>query len=130
MELILDTNFIISSIKQKIPLFENLRNNFPEYKIIIPVEVIYEIEKIKDEKKSTTREKEAAELSLFLIKKGNYKNISLNSNSVDSGIMNYIIKNPISIVATMDRELKEKIKRKVRGAGFMVIRQKSRFIIE
>ena len=130
MELILDTNFIISSIKQKISLFENLKKDFPEYKIIIPVEVIYEIEKLKEDKKSTTREKEAAELSLFLIKKGNYKNISLNSNSVDSGLINYIIKNPEAIVATMDRELKEKIKRKIKGARFMVIRQKSRFIIE
>ena len=130
MELLLDTNFIVTSLKQKIPVFEILKKDFPEYKIIIPIEVIYELEKIKENNSSTIMERESAELSLFLIKKGNYQNISLGSKNVDSGIINYLIKHPKTIVATMDRELREKLKKKVSGVKFMLIRQKSRFVIE
>ncbi|MEM3113197.1 MAG: PIN domain-containing protein [Candidatus Pacearchaeota archaeon] len=130
MEILLDTNFILSGIKQKIQLFEVIRKDFPEYKIVIPTEIMDELEKIKESKKATLKERESAELSLFLIKKGGYKNIVLGSKNVDYGIISYTIKNPDIIIATLDRELKEKIKSKIKGVKFLTIRQKKKLILE
>ena len=130
MEILIDTNFILTSINQKIQLFENLKKEFPEYKITIPFEVLGELEKIKENKDSKIKERESAEIAIFLIKKQNIKFISLNSKNVDSGIVIYIIKNPGIIVATLDKELKERIRKKVPETEFLTIRQKTRILLE
>ncbi|MEM3074624.1 MAG: PIN domain-containing protein [Candidatus Pacearchaeota archaeon] len=130
MELILDTNFIISAFKNKIPLFDILREKFPEYKIIVPYGVIGELEKIVINKNLTytKKEKEISELALFLIKKNNLKVEVFGEGDVDTWILKYCVKNKC-VVATLDRQLRSKIKLKSPETKFLILRNISKIEI-
>jgi len=93
---LLDTNFILTCIKQKIDFFEELR--FMGFEIIIPDRVIDELKKLKQT------------LALKLLEKNNFKKIILIGKDVDNSIINYAKKNPEILVATLDKELSNKLK--------------------
>ena len=104
---ILDTNFILTCIKQKIDFFEDIR--FEGIQIIIPKQVINEIKKIADSKQKL-KFRENAKLALKLLEKNKFKKIDLGKGHVDKRIINYSKDNKNIIVATLDKELKNKIK--------------------
>ncbi|MEK6823875.1 MAG: PIN domain-containing protein [Nanoarchaeota archaeon] len=93
---LLDTNFILTCIKQKIDFFEELE--FMGLKILIPEEVIDELKKLKQSS------------ALKLLEKNNFSKINLAGKNVDNSIINYSKKNPEILVATLDRELQKKLK--------------------
>ena len=93
---LLDTNFILTCIKQKIDFFEELR--FMGFEIIIPDRVIDELKKLKQTS------------ALKLLEKNNFKKIILIGRDVDNSIINYAKKNPEIIIATLDKELSNKLK--------------------
>ena len=68
MKVILDTNFIISAILNKIQLVDVLLEMPEITDIIIPLEVLTELERIEQSSETTSSEKEAARLAEFLIK--------------------------------------------------------------
>ncbi len=103
---VLDTNFILSCIRKKIDFFEEIQ--FMGFKIIIPVQVTGEIKKIAEYGK--TRFKEEAKLALMLLKKNAFDEIDLHTKNVDNGIVRIAEKNKEYIIATLDREIKNKIK--------------------
>ena len=105
-KVILDTNFILTCIKQKIDFFEDLK--FMGTRVLIPKQVIKEIKSIINSKKKL-HFKEDAKLALKLLEKNSFKEIDLKEKNVDKGIVKYSKKNDV-IVATLDRELKNKIK--------------------
>jgi len=109
MKILLDTSFILTCLKEGIDFLE--AENFG--KLVLPSEVINELKKLKENKKG--EEKLRAELALDIIgkTKDSFEIIDLNSGHVDSGIINFV-KNRKIIVATMDKELKKKLKNKVR----------------
>jgi len=112
MDVLLDTNFILSCVKEKVDFL-----NADEFgTLILPEEV--EIEIMKVEKEGTKKDREAASLALKIIEKniGKIKMIELDNKDVDSGIVNYVRKNKI-IVATLDKELRERIKGKAEILG-------------
>lgn len=74
-QVLLDTNFIISCIKNKIDFFSELESNGIE--ILIPEEVIAELKGLKQE------------LALKLLEKNKFRKIKLNAKIVDKGIINY-----------------------------------------
>jgi len=100
-KVVLDTNFILSCIRKKIDFFEEIK--LMGLKPIIPEEVVSEITKFKEKKPE-------AELALKIIKKNNYKKIELGKGHVDKKIINYSKKYPEIIIATLDREIKNKTK--------------------
>jgi len=102
---ILDTNFILTCVKQKIDFFEFLENE--GIQAIIPQEVLEEVEKVKNSKKKMHFRKDA-ELAIKIIEKHEFEKISLNSKSVDNGIVKFARKNPEVIVATLDRIVKNR----------------------
>ena len=107
---LLDTNFILTCIKQKIDFFEELR--FMGFEIIIPDRVIDELKKLKQT------------LALKLLEKNNFKKIILIGKDVDNSIINYAKKNPEVLIATLDKELQEKLKNKkivIRGKRKLAI---------
>ncbi len=110
-KIILDTNFIISCIRNKIDFFEEL----VEYHILIPKQVLNELKKLN------------AELALKILErnKKSFLVIDFKKRYVDKGIINYVKKDPKVIVATIDRELKKKLKNPK-----MVIRNKKKLVIE
>ncbi|MCK9595951.1 PIN domain-containing protein [Candidatus Pacearchaeota archaeon] len=98
---VLDTNFILSAIRKKIDFFEKIQ--FMGFKILIPQQVIREIEKF-------TKSKPEAKLALVLLKNNSFGEIDLHSKNVDNGIVNLARKNENYAIATLDREMKNKIK--------------------
>jgi uncharacterized protein len=95
-QILLDTNFILTCMKNKIDFFDYL--DLEGYSIIIPEQIINELEKLKQES------------ALRLLEKNKFKKISLTGKIVDNSIINYARENPEIIIATLDREIKTKIK--------------------
>lgn len=115
---ILDTNFILTCIKQKIDFFEYLK--FMGIQILIPKQVIKEIKGIINSKKKL-HFKEDAKIALKLLEENPFKEIDLNEKCVDKGLIKFAKKNKDVIIATLDRELKNKIQN-----SKMVIREKKK----
>ena len=95
---LLDTNFILTCIKQKIDFFEDLE--FLGLEVLIPDGVIDELKKLKQTS------------ILKSLEKNNFNKIILTGKNVDNSIINYAKKNPEIFVATLDRELQKKLKNK------------------
>lgn len=111
-KILLDTNFIISCIKQKIDFFEELY--LMGIIIIIPEEVIKELKKLKRE----------SALNLLENVKDKFKTISLKGKNVDNAIINFAKENPDLIIATLDKGIQKKIRNKK-----MVIRDRRKLEI-
>ena len=103
---ILDTNFILTAIKYKIDFLDGIK--FLGLTPIIPIQVINELKKIIKSKKKG-KFKEHAELALKILQKKKIKKIDIKHDYVDKGILNYAKENKGIIIATMDRELKDKL---------------------
>ena len=119
---ILDTNFILTCVKQKIDFFEEIK--FMGMEILIPKQVINELKKVVNSKKKFHFRKDA-ELSLKLLEKekNSFKKIDLlkYGKNTDKRLKNFTEKNKNIIIATLDRELKNKIKNPK-----LVIREKNK----
>jgi len=119
--IILDTNFILTCVRQEIRLFEQLKDVYPGEKIIVPEIVIQELNHLAKNMKLKMSERESADLSLQIIGKGNILIFDLPEEKADDAIVNYAAKNPGTIVASLDRGMMRKLKRK---AKFLTIRKK------
>lgn len=110
-EVLLDTNFILACIKQKIDFLEEIK--FLGIKILIPKQVINELKRIVDSRKKLHFRKDA-ELSLKVLEneKKFFRKIDLldYGKNTDKRIKNFADKNKKILVATLDKQLKEKIK--------------------
>ena len=111
-EALLDTNFILTCVRQKIDFFEELF--LKGIKIIIPEQVIMEIKKFE-------KKKSEAKISLVLIKDNEIEYVNLGKGKVDDLIVDYAKKNPETIIATLDRGIHKKIKNKK-----MIIRNRNK----
>lgn len=114
MKILLDTNFILTCIKEKIDFFSKT-NCLTTEKIdwIVPQQVLNELGNIKDRKGTKQKDKEAAEISFELLKLINPKVVELKKNpNVDIAIVNYILDTDI-VLATLDKELQQRVKNKI-----------------
>jgi len=103
---ILDTNFILSCVRKKIDFFTEIK--YLGLKIIIPIQVITELEKIS--KTGKIKFQEEAKFSLKLIKKNSFEKIDLKIKNVDNGFVNIAKENKELVIATLDKEIQNKIK--------------------
>lgn len=110
---LLDTSFILACIKQKIDFFEDIR--LLGIKIIIPKQVINEIKIITNSKKKLHFRKDA-ELALKILEKekNSFRIVDLSNygRNTDKRIKNFSDKDDNLIVATLDKQLKQKTKNK------------------
>lgn len=111
MEILLDTNFIITCVKSKID-FEKIANNIIDKKItwLIPQQILNELGAIKDKKGIKKEDRQSAILSFEILQTlKNHKIIELGKNrNIDIAIVNYILDKPIAL-ATLDKELKQRV---------------------
>ena len=105
-KVLLDTSFILTCIRNKIDFFEDIQSMGS--KILIPKQVIQEIENISKSKKKL-HFREEAQIALKLLRKSKFRKIDLKTKNTDNGISKYSKEHDI-IVATLDREIKNKIK--------------------
>jgi len=130
MHIIIDTNFIITSIKNKIPLFDVLKTEFPSDKVLVPLEVIQELESLKNKSELSLKEREYVSLAIVMIKKSNPSIVPLATPDVDAGIIRYCKQHKNVIIATLDRILKEKIKSVKKETKFLTIKEKKRIVVQ
>ena len=127
MEVILDTNFLLSCVKQKIDLFEQIESIFPGAELVVPKQVIEELETLKNRRELKVKERESAYIALQLIEK-NIKKIKILEfeGGADRVIMNYSLSNKNIVVATLDGGIKKHLKNKVK---LLSIRSKKRIVV-
>jgi len=114
MEIVIDTNFILTCAKEKIDFAAITEEIIPE-KItwVVPQQVLNELGQLKDRPGMKVKDKEAAKLSFALLQTIDPKVVDLGKNpNVDISIVNYALKSG-GTVATMDRGLKERLNNKV-----------------
>ena len=102
-QILLDTSFILTAIKNKIDLFEQLY--LEGYKILIPMQVLKEIDGL-------SKSNGNAKIALKILQKIKFKKIKLHGKNTDNAIINYAKRNSEIIIATLDRGIKSKIKNK------------------
>lgn len=129
--IIIDTNFLIYCAKYKIDLVRELERicDFL-FHVTLPIQVISELENLKNFVKG--KDKEAVELALDIIKINNLRVVDVDAKNADDAILKLfneakkIFKNKKIdevIIATMDRELRKRFK-KDKGTKTISIRQK------
>lgn len=125
MEILLDTNFILTCVLQKIDFVELSEEMFNEkLNWILPKQVISELKKIEKDLKQKRKFREGAKLSLEILETMNLKIVDLNKNpNIDIAIKDYIFDKPI-ILATNDKGLKKRVKNRIlsiRGTKSLIL---------
>ncbi|MBS3079656.1 hypothetical protein J4218_06040 [Candidatus Pacearchaeota archaeon] len=109
MLIILDTNFLIYCAREKLDYVEDIGKLINEgYELVVPKQVINELEKLKEDKtkKVSGRDKEAISLALQLLGVNNVTIVKTIGKTVDESIINLSRKNSKNIVCTLDREMR------------------------
>lgn len=109
MKVIFDTNFLIYCAKEKLDYLEEIENLLNEnYELVVPTQVIEELEKLKEDKKKkvSLKDKMAIDLALQLIEKNKIKKVIPQGKTTDEAIINLSKKDKKNIVATLDREMR------------------------
>ena len=109
-QVILDTSFILTCIKQKIDFFEMLEHE--GFQIVVPDQVIDELMGL------------GAQLALNILGKNKFTLVKLPGKDADTAILKFARENPEAVIATLDRRLQKKIRNPK-----MIIRQKKKIEI-
>ena len=112
MKIILDTDFIITCLKNKIDILEQFKNLNLSHKVYIIDQTINEL-----------KNKPLEKLALKFI-----KNLNIIKTKKDNIVDNLILKQKNIIVATQDKDLKEKLKKA--KIPIITLRQKKYLILQ
>jgi rRNA-processing protein FCF1 len=104
VEVICDTNFLIHLATRRIKNIDNLDMEIGSISFIVPEVVKNELIKLQE----IPEKNQEVTTTLNFIK--NFKTIPINGNYADQELINYV-KNNRSIIGTMDKGLKNKIKK-------------------
>jgi len=107
MEVILDTNFIVSCVKHKIDFVSELEGM--GFKVLLPKEVFEEIKDLRLNSDHST--KVASEVALELLKKRKVKGVALGDRQVDEGLIEFGKKG--AYIATLDVVIKRQVPNKI-----------------
>jgi len=118
---VLDTSFILTAVRQKIDFFDELETL--GLRILIPRGVIKEIKSLSELSKNNSTS-DNAKLALKILGKEEFETIKLEGKNVDKAIINLAKSDSSFVVATLDKEIKNKIKN-----SKLVIRQQKRLEI-
>lgn len=109
MEVLLDTNFIISCLMKRIDFLEELEGM--GFRVKVPREVLEEMKDLKKENKTSREERAMIDVAFQLFNERKTKRMNLGGRNVDEGL---IAKGAQGIfIATLDRGIKTKIPNKV-----------------
>jgi rRNA-processing protein FCF1 len=112
MEILLDTNFLLTSVREKV-FFDSLADELFDESLewVVPQEVLNELGNIKDTKGVGSRDRDAAKVCFEILQSLNPKIVDLGSRSpnVDMAIVNYLLDRPSMVLATLDKGLKGRV---------------------
>lgn len=109
MEVILDTNFIISCIRKRIDFIEELEKM--GFKILLPLSVMQEMKDLKLTKRVSHEEKSAIEIAFQMFSQKKIKKTRIGNDGVDKGL---IKKGKEGVyIATLDREIKRNVPNRI-----------------
>ena len=114
MKVILDTNFLIYCAKNKLDYVEEIDELVGEgHELVVPLQVIDELEKLKNDKwkKVSGKDKEAIALALQLLAFNKIKRVNTEGKTVDEAIINLSEEHKKNIVCTLDREMRNNLPR-------------------
>ena len=122
-KIVLDTNFILTCVKQKIDFIDGLEG----YELLLPDQVEEELEKLSSDKKKTVKERQLALVSISIVKAFDikFKKIKLEGKFVDKGLKK--LRGKDFIIASLDREIKKALKGKNK---FVIIKKRKKLEIE
>jgi len=123
MQILLDTNFILTAVKQKIDIVDRITDITSEsIEWIVPQDVLDELETLKDRHGMKIKDRFAARLAFDIMQTLNPVVIELSDKNpnVDIKIVNYIVNKPI-VLATLDKNLKKRV-----GNRILTIRGKKK----
>ena len=126
MKILLDTNFILTCVKQKIDFVDIAGTLIDEgIEWIVPQQVLNELGNLKDKSGIKLKDRQAAKLSFDILQQINPDIVDLGKNpNVDIAIVNYIMNKDI-ILATLDKGLQSRVDNNVltiRGKSFLEIK--------
>ena len=104
VKVICDTSFLIHISNTRIKNLGSIETEIGQLDYVIPSIVLQELEKLSNDPKKDIK----AKYTLENIK--NFKKMEISGDFADTAILDYIEKNEGGIVATMDKELKNKVK--------------------
>lgn len=122
MRIVLDTSFIMTCLKEKIDFLYELEG----YELLLPKQVINELEKLAEDKKKKVAERELARISLMFINsfKNGFKEIDLERKFVDRGLELLAEKEGKDIIiATLDKALRSKLRGRFK---FLILTRKKK----
>jgi len=103
----------LTCVKQKVDFFSIANEGAAEkIKWLIPFEVLAELKDLSTRKDVKGADKDAAKLSLEMVKLISPEIVSVKNKNVDQGIIDYI-KGKDTVLATLDKALKNKVKNKI-----------------
>ena len=109
MEVILDTNFIISCILKKIDFLAQLEEQ--GFKVVVPREVIQELKDLRLNNKTSRGERSAIDVALEMFSSKRIKKISFGQGKVDEQL---IKKGKEGVyIASLDREIKRQVPNRI-----------------
>lgn len=109
MKIIFDTNFLIYCARNKLDYVEEISNLLKEgFEMVVPLQVVEELQKLRDDKwkKVSGKDKQACSLALQLLKVNGVKQVKVEGKTVDEGIINLANEDKKNIVCTLDREMR------------------------
>lgn len=109
MEVILDTNFIISCIRKKIDFLEQLEGQ--GFKVVVPREVFEELKDLKKRPGESHQDREAIDIAMKMFEQNKVKKMKLGGYKVDDMLISYGKKG--AYIATLDNGIKRNIPNKV-----------------
>lgn len=95
-QVILDTSFILTCVRQKIDFFERILHEGMQ--AVIPLQTLTELKGL------------GAGTALKIIETNDFETINVPGKDADTAILNIAKKNPSAVIATLDEGLKKKIK--------------------
>lgn len=124
MDIILDTNFILACVENKADFFDLER----EGEIVVPREVVDELEKICEEGDINKRQEAEIAIKIIAKNKNKIKAINLGNDYVDGGIEQYIDENRGEYaLGTLDKKLMKRLRGKIK---FVSLVNRKKFIVE
>jgi len=109
IKVILDTNFLIYCAKERLDYTEEIPKILHDgFQLVVPMQVVNELKKLRDDKKKKVsgKDKDACSLALQLLDVNKIPVIEILGRNVDEAIINLAKEDKKNVVATLDREMR------------------------